>query len=176
MANFEEVGFLIRQCCSYFEHREPKAESLNQWAEQLQYLDAIHFPEVVKRFSAIDGWPKNFPGKIKEFYHIVSKGGKVWSVEEFVLAYYRDHGEEINREASRLGVDAMDIAWAEMSRPLVRKGNMNKGKAVWYWNKAKKGALPDYLRGLDDSAMGKDVNSFRRSFGRTPYQEEQVPF
>lgn len=173
MATFEEIGYLIRQCCRYFERKEPGGDTLNLWSEELSDLESRHFPAVVKKFSKIDGWPKNYPMKVREIYRAVSKVGKNWTVEEFVKSYFRDHAEEINADAQRLGIDPMDMAWAEMTRPLVRKGDISREKAIYYWNRAKKGPLPDYLRRLDGEDIGQGINRFRREFAKMP---QEVPF
>lgn len=70
MASREQIKELIEECWYYFKTTKPPIQTINTWAEELEYLDLYNSGDFIrKKFKNFGDWPKNFPGAIKGLYH-----------------------------------------------------------------------------------------------------------
>ena len=57
----------------YFEHKSPSQGAVDAWYEKVQWVSFESLPFIYKKMTDDEYWPKNFAGKVQEYYYIWKK-------------------------------------------------------------------------------------------------------
>jgi hypothetical protein len=69
MANRQQIDDLIRDCWYFFRSTQPRQETLDSWAGELEGIDLWNAGEFIRRrFKMASKFPDNFPVAIKAIY------------------------------------------------------------------------------------------------------------
>jgi hypothetical protein len=64
---------LVTSLSVYFEHKTPSIGAIDAWYEKVQWVNTGSMPFIYKRMTDDEYWPKNFAGKVQEYYYIWKK-------------------------------------------------------------------------------------------------------
>jgi hypothetical protein len=117
MGKKEEIEEFIGKCCKYLEHRYPGDQTIDEWSLELSGIPVKYFPEIYSKFKQLEGWPKNFPNKIKELFRSIDQS----EYKDFLI-------DIIERNARDHNIDFLE-SFYDLRHPIKIKG-INMGPAI----------------------------------------------